>query len=165
MTAGFRVAAPNSEEKKMIADPRPRVLYVDDDEDSREMLSMILSDMGIETMTAATGAQALERAKAERFDLYLLDGWLPDLDGFELCRRLRIFDRDTPILFYSGAGYDEDRRRGTEAGADDYVVKPDVEGLLRSLSQLVFPSQSPVTADQIATWKLQQLRNRQTAPG
>jgi DNA-binding response OmpR family regulator len=54
----------------------------------------------------------------------LLDSRLPDLDGFDLCRRMRDFD-DTPILFFSGAAYETDKKRGIEAGANAYVIKPD----------------------------------------
>jgi len=68
---------------------RPRVLCVDNHEDSREMLSTVLRFSRIETRTAATAAHALWLSQSERFDLNLLDAWLPDLDGFELCRRLR----------------------------------------------------------------------------
>ena len=116
---------------------RARVLCVDDDEDSREMLSMILKFSRIETKSVGTAAQALSLIRAERFDLYLLDAWLPDLDGFELCRRMRDFDPLTPILFFSGATYDADKKRGIEAGANAYVSKPDVDGLVESIRQFV----------------------------
>ena len=121
----------------MLSNPRPRVLCVDDDEDTREILSTLLKFSRIETKAVGTAAQALSLIQAEHFDLYLLDAWLPDLDGFELCRRIRAFDSHTPILFYSGAAYDADQKRGLEAGANAYVIKPDVDGLLGSVTQLV----------------------------
>jgi DNA-binding response OmpR family regulator len=117
--------------------PRPRVLYVDDDEDSRDMLSTLLGFSRIEAKAVATAAQALSLIQAERFDLYLLDSRLPDLDGFELCRRMRDFDPHTPILFFSGAGYEADKKRGIRAGANAYVTKPDLAGLLGSITQFV----------------------------
>lgn len=117
----------------------PRVLCVDDDEDSREMLSLLLKDWRIETRTAGTASQALSLIQAERFDLYLLDTVLPDLDGFELCRRVRQLDPDTPILFFSGAAYEIDKERGIEAGGDAYISKPDIEGLLGRIREFVFP--------------------------
>jgi DNA-binding response OmpR family regulator len=119
---------------------RPRVLCVDDDEDSREMLSTLLKCSRIEAKAVATAALALSAIHADRFDLYLLEAWLPDLDGFELCRRMRAFDRHTPILFYSGAAYDSDRKRGIEAGANAYVVKPDIEGLVEHIAQFIAPA-------------------------
>lgn len=116
---------------------QPRILCVDDDEDSREMLGILLKFWRIETKAVGTAAQALSLIQAERFDLYLLDAWLPDLDGFELCRRLRDFDPHTPILFFSGAAYEDDLKRGMEAGATAYVRKPDVDGLLGTINQYV----------------------------
>jgi DNA-binding response OmpR family regulator len=54
-----------------------------------------------------------------------------------LCRRMRAFDSHTPILFFSGAAYEADKKRGIEAGADAYVIKPDVDGLVGSIMQFV----------------------------
>jgi two-component system, OmpR family, response regulator len=126
----------------VLSGPQPRVLCVDDDEDSREMLSLLLKFRRIEAKAVATAAEALSLIQAERFDLYLLDAWLPDLNGFELCRRMRDFDAHTPILFFSGAAYDADKKRGIEAGANAYVIKPDVDRLVRSITQLVFRAKS-----------------------
>jgi DNA-binding response OmpR family regulator len=121
----------------MLSTPQPRVLCVDDDEDSRVMLITLLRLALIEAKAVGTAAQALSSIEAERFDLYLLDSRLPDLDGFELCRRMRDFDPHTPILFFSGAAYEADKKRGIEAGANAYVIKPDVDGLVGSIRQLV----------------------------
>lgn len=125
-------------------DFQPRVLCVDDDEDSREMLGLLLKHWRIETKTVGTAAQALSLIQAERFDLYMLDAFLPDLDGFELCRRMRELDPHTPILFFSGAAYETDKQRGLEAGADAYVSKPDVEGVLGRIKQFLTPAQQAV---------------------
>ena len=122
---------------------RLRVLCVDDDEDSRVMLTMLLRLALIEAKAVGTGAQALSSIQAERFDLYLLDARLPDVDGFELCRRMRDFDADTPILFFSGAAYEADKKKGIEAGANAYVIKPDVDSLVRSIKQFASPAESP----------------------
>lgn len=124
--------------------PLRRVLCVDDDEDSREMLSTLLNLDLIEAKAVGTAAEALSSIQAERFDLYLLDSFLPDLDGFELCRRMRAFDPHTPILFFSGAAYDADKKRGIDAGADAYVIKPDLEGLLLNITQFLPPPESRV---------------------
>jgi DNA-binding response OmpR family regulator len=101
------------------------------------MLITLLRLALIEAKAVGTAAQALSSIQAERFDLYLLDSRLPDLDGFELCRRMRDFDPHTPILFFSGAAYEADKKRGIEAGANAYVIKPDVNGLVGSIRQLV----------------------------
>ena len=121
---------------------RPRVLCVDDDEDSRVMLVTLLKHAFIEAKAVGTAAQTLSLIQAEHFDLYTLDGWLPEIDGFELCRRIRKFDRTTPILFFSGAAYAADKRKGIEAGANGYVIKPDIEDLLRTIKQFVPLSES-----------------------
>lgn len=125
----------------MLSEPQPRVLCVDDDEDAREMLSELLKFSLIETRAVGTAVQALSLMEAEHFDLYLLDAWLPDLDAIELCRRVRVLDPHTPILFYSGAAYDDDKKRAIEAGANDYVIKPDIYRLLGSVTELCFSGQ------------------------
>jgi DNA-binding response OmpR family regulator len=101
------------------------------------MLITLLRHELIEAKAVGTGAQALSSIQTERFELYLLDSRLPDLDGFELCRRMRDFDPDTPILFFSGAASEADKKRAIEAGANAYVIKPDVDGLLGSIKEFV----------------------------
>ena len=115
----------------------PRVLYVDDDDDSREMLRMLLELRSIDTKAVGTAAEALSSIQAEHFDLFLLDAWLPDLDGFELCRQMRSYDSHTPILFFSGAGCEADKKMGQQAGANAYVIKPDISHLLASIAQFI----------------------------
>jgi CheY-like chemotaxis protein len=115
----------------------PRVLCVDDDEDSRVMLVTLLRHALIQAKAVGTAHQALSLIQSERFDLYLTDARLPRLDGFELCRRIRNFDRSTPILFFSGAADAADKRKGIEAGANGYVIKPDIEDLLRSIDEFI----------------------------
>lgn len=130
----------------MLSNPRPRVLCVDDDEDSREMLSTLLKFWRIETKAVGSATQALSLIQAEHFDLYLLDTCLPDIDGFDLCRQMRDSDPHTPIVFFSGAAYDADKKRGIEAGANAYVTKPDVDGLVGSIIQFVSHAKSPAAA-------------------
>ena len=124
-----------------------RVLCVDDDEDACEMLSMLLKSQRIEVTCAQSAAEAWPLIKAEYFDLYLLDAWLPRLDGFEFCRQIRESDSNTPILFYSGAAYDADKQKGIAAGANAYVTKPDVEGLIETVGDLI----AKAKADDVAT--------------
>ena len=129
----------------MPSKPLPRVLCVDDDEDSRVMLTMLLRHELIEAKAVGTAVQAMSSIQTEHFDLYLLDSRLPNLDGFALCRRIRDFDPETPILFFSGAAYEADKKRGIEAGANAYLIKPDLDGLLESIKQFVSHEES-VTA-------------------
>lgn len=72
----------------------------------------------------------------------MLDGWLPGIDGFELCKQIREFDSVTPILFYSGAAYDTDKEKGIAAGANAYVTKPNVEGLIQTILDLIATAQT-----------------------
>lgn len=121
----------------MLSNPQPRVLCVEDDEDARELLCELLKIRFIEPKAVGNAAQALSLIQTEHFDLYLLDAWLPDLDGVELCRRMRALDAHTPVLFYSGAAFDDDKKRAIDAGANAYVTKPDIDGLLRRITELV----------------------------
>ena len=116
---------------------RSHVLCVDDDEDAREMLTVLMNADGIDVTCAKSAAEAWSLIKARPFDLYLLDGWLPGIDGFEFCRQLRKANSNTPILFYSGAAYETDKQKGIAAGASAYVVKPDVDGLMKTIGQLI----------------------------
>ncbi len=131
--------------------PNPRVLYVDDDADSREMLRALLRSVRMDVTAVGTATRALSLAQASGFELYLLDAWLPDFSGFELCRRVRTFDTYTPILFYSGAAFPEDKNRGMEAGACGYVVKPDIDGLVRSIKQFALPFVPPIATNTLNT--------------
>ena len=119
----------------MLVSPRPRVLCVDDDEDSRAMLVTLLKLASVEAKAVGSAAQALSMIQAEDFDLYLLDGRLPEIDGFDLCRQLRAVDSHIPILFFSGAASADDREKGIAAGADAYVTKPDIDELLEIIEQ------------------------------
>lgn len=121
----------------MPSDILSRVLCVDDDEDACEMLSSLLKLQGIDATCVRSAAEAWVKMKAQRFDLFLLDGWLPKIDGFEFCRQIREVDSLTPILFYSGAAYDVDKQKGIAAGANAYVVKPDIDGLTDTIVDLI----------------------------
>ena len=121
----------------MPSSPRSRILCVDDDEDACEMLSVLMKTYGLEATCAGSAADAWHLITTECFDLYMLDAWLPVLDGFEFCRRLRQFDSSTPIVFYSGAAYEADKQKGLAAGANAYVTKPDVDRLIKTLKRLI----------------------------
>ncbi|HJU94106.1 MAG TPA: response regulator [Pyrinomonadaceae bacterium] len=102
----------------------PRVLYIEDHEDTRELVTLVLEQKRYEVVTGSTIESAVALAASQRFDLYLLDSWLPDGSGLDLCRQIRKFDKATPILFYSAAAYEMDRADAIESGAQAYLVKP-----------------------------------------
>jgi DNA-binding response OmpR family regulator len=131
----------------MPPEPRPRVLCVDDNEDSRVMLIALMRHSLIEAKAVGTAAEAMVLMQTERFDLYLLDARLPDVDGFELCRQMRNSDPHTPILFFSGAAYERDKVKGIAAGANAYVVKPDIAGLVGTVTHYVSASANNVAAE------------------
>lgn len=101
-----------------------RLLLVDDEENLRSMLAAALRHSGFEVVAVAGGREALEAVPAERPDLMVLDVMLPDLDGFEVCRRLRADGSRVPVLFLTARDAVEDRVRGLTLGGDDYLVKP-----------------------------------------
>ena len=100
-----------------------RVLMIDDDAALAGLVGDYLRPFGYEVAAAGTGADGLRRLAAEPFDAVLLDVMLPDLDGFEVCRRIRVAS-DVPVLMLTARGQDEDRIVGLEIGADDYLPKP-----------------------------------------
>lgn len=101
-----------------------RILCTEDDDDTRELIIVILSSEGFDVTCAKNAVEALRCAESARFDLYILDNWLPDISGVSLCERLRKQDATTPILFCSGAAYDIDKQNAYLAGAQGYLVKP-----------------------------------------
>jgi two-component system, OmpR family, response regulator len=102
----------------------PRVLVVDDEENISFLVASALRLDGCEVRCADTGQGAID--EAERFgpDVVVLDVMLPDLDGFEVLRRLRTAGSDVPVLFLTARHTTADRVRGLTAGGDDYIVKP-----------------------------------------
>jgi DNA-binding response OmpR family regulator len=114
-----------------------RILCVDDDEDTRELMGVLIGRYGYQPVIATSVSDALEQSAIGGFALYILDNWLGQSTGIDLCERIRASDRHTPILFYSGAGYKTDIRKGLDAGAQAYVVKPDFDHLERAIDRLI----------------------------
>ncbi len=114
-----------------------RILIIDDNADTHEFLEMLLRDE-FNVISATTSSDGLRRFRNGWFDLILLDVWMPDVDGFELCRRIRRLDRRIPIVFYSAAAREADRQAGLAAGANAYLCKPDaIDELVETLVQLL----------------------------
>src|ERR1051325_9433790 len=102
----------------------PRVLYIEDHDDTRELVTLVLEQRSYEVVTGSTIKTGSALAGSQDFDLYLLDSWLPDGSGLELCRQIREFDKATPILFYSAAAYEIDKDQAINSGAQAYLTKP-----------------------------------------
>ncbi len=102
----------------------PRVLVVDDDSTVAEVLETYLTRAGHRVERAVDGTGALDRASERPLDLVVLDLTLPDIDGLEVCRRLRDEHPDLPVIMLTARGDEDDRVLGLQTGADDYVTKP-----------------------------------------
>jgi two-component system, OmpR family, response regulator len=113
------------------SDQIPSVLVVDDEPNIRELVQVALQFHGCAVTTAATGKDALRQAQTDRPDLIVLDVVLPDLDGFEVCRRLRSGGNEVPVIFLTARDTSSDTVTGLALGGDDYVTKPfSVESLV-----------------------------------
>jgi two-component system copper resistance phosphate regulon response regulator CusR len=101
-----------------------RILVVEDEPKVAEFVRSTLHDAQFAVDVAHDGATALERVRETDYDLLVLDVMLPDIDGFEVCRRLRGLGSTIPVLMLSARSMVDDRVRGLDSGADDYLTKP-----------------------------------------
>jgi two-component system response regulator PilR (NtrC family) len=122
-----------------------RVLCVDDHHDTSEMLKLLLSEEDYEVQTAATVEEACRMAETHEFDLFVLDKRLPDGTGLQLCQKLQEISPSIPCIFYTGDAYEIHRREAFEAGAAAFVAKPDIEGLINAVHQLLSNSECTTT--------------------
>jgi len=101
-----------------------KILVVEDDASLGMALTDALKQEGYRVVLETDGAKALARVTKDRFDLVLLDLMLPNVDGFTICKRMRDAGDRTPVVMLTARGREEDRVRGLDTGADDYLVKP-----------------------------------------
>lgn len=123
-----------------------RVLCVDDHHDTSEMMKVLLGQEDYEVSTATTFDQAIKLAESEHFDLFVLDKRLPDGNGLELCQKLSQLKPHAACIFYSGDAYDIHRVQAMEAGADAYVAKPDIEGLIKAVHDCLANTECATTS-------------------
>lgn len=122
---------------------KPRILYAEDHQDTREFVRVLLGCSNYEVIAFENGHVALNRARQEQFDLYLIDTRLPYVSGLELCQKIREFDASTPILFFSGVAYEADKQRALSCGAQGYLTKPDdLDALEETISRLIKDSKT-----------------------
>ncbi len=113
------------------SDRIPQVLVVDDEPNVRELVQVALKFHGCSVTAAASGKDAIRQAEASKPDLIVLDVMLPDMDGFEVCRRLRAAGNEVPVIFLTARDTSSDTVTGLAIGGDDYVTKPfSVEALV-----------------------------------
>jgi len=118
-------------------DTNCKVLYVDDHEDSSEMLKLVLSESEYEVHTAPSIEEAIRLAQTHQFDVYVLDKRLPDGSGLELCQQFNRLTPGVPCIVYTGDAYEVHRQEAMAAGATAYVAKPDIEGLIETVHKLL----------------------------
>ena len=109
---------------------KPRILVVDDEPMNVALLEAVLVSRGYEVITATNGLEALDLIHKDNIDLVLLDIMMPEMDGFEACRRIKADERlrDIPIIMLTALHSKQDRIKGIEAGAEDFISKPFDQG-------------------------------------
>lgn len=101
-----------------------KVLLAEDEENLASIISLNLDIEGFNVKHTDNGKRALEIVKSEDFDLVILDVMLPEMDGIQICKEIRKFNTEVPILFLTAKGTQQDKIDGLKSGADDYLVKP-----------------------------------------
>lgn len=128
-----------------------KILIVEDDESVARFLKQAITEAGYTAEVVGDGLAALDMAQTLPFDLVLLDVMLPGLGGFEVCRRLRAAQVETPILIITARDTLEDKLEGLDGGADDYVAKPfQVAELLARMRALLRRGNGSPTVLQVA---------------
>jgi len=126
--------------KDNIAQQSASILVVEDSRDSREMMKELLktANPSYRVTAVETAAEALALDKPGKFDLYILDIWLPGMDGISLCRRLRERGRKQPVLFFSAMVQPSDKDYVMKAGANEFLIKPrDLDSFLPTVARLL----------------------------
>lgn len=115
------------------------ILCVEDDADSCELLQILFKSEGFKVVACATSEEGLRFAEQGNFAAIVLDHRLADITGVEICRRIRVYDKETPIIFYTASAFPAERRAGLEAGANAYFVKPqDFDRIAEAIKRLVY---------------------------
>ena len=119
--------------------PAGRILCVEDDRDTCDVLRFVMTDF--EFTAVHTVNDAVRLIETETFDLFVLDNWLPDGSGVELCKQIRSSGISAPIIFTSAISQRKDIDMAVDAGADRYLVKPyEPERLINTVKELLAPS-------------------------
>ena len=101
-----------------------RILLAEDEKNLRDTITLNLELEGYEVVSVADGKMALKMFDEQRFNVVILDIMMPEFNGIEVCRKIRLTNSDTPILFLTAKGTTDDKLNGFKAGGDDYITKP-----------------------------------------
>lgn len=104
----------------------PKILIADDDQDIRELIVLTFQFSGFDVVSAEDGRDALTKAESQKFDVFLLDVRMPRMTGYEVCRMLKENEatKDTPVIFLSAKGQEQEIQTGLQLGAEEYILKP-----------------------------------------
>ena len=115
-----------------------KILVVEDDMEMRELLDEYLGDNGFTVESVGTGKEALEKFRSSKPQLVLLDVVLPDMNGFEVCKKMKALSKTVKIIVYTGKVDAVDAAQARKAGADDFVVKTqDLSYVIESVRNLL----------------------------
>ncbi|MFJ5771341.1 response regulator transcription factor [Psychrobacillus sp. NPDC093180] len=101
-----------------------KLLVVDDEEHIRELIKVFLQNEGFSVLEAVDGVDALSKLESEKIDMVIMDIMMPNMDGWELCKEIRMYQEDLPILMLTAKGETTQKVKGFNLGTDDYMVKP-----------------------------------------
>ena len=126
-----------------MAKANKRLLVVDDDEQIRELLAFDIAQSGYIVDSAQDGEAGLKKALENSYDLILLDVMMPKMNGYDVCRNIRLVKPNIPVLMLTAKGTINDKTEGFDCGADDYLVKPfDIQEVLLHIRALLRRSES-----------------------
>jgi len=125
---------------------KKRILIIEDEESLLRLETILLTVNGYEVSNASTGKDALEKLSCEQFDLVLLDIMLPDIDGYEICSRIKEDPRHAgiPVVMLTGRKSSGDQERGASCGADAYLTKPFKSAMIIEVIERLLPGSGRV---------------------
>ncbi len=140
-----------------------KILVVDDHPETLSIIERVLQQQGYNVLTARSGFRALSLAKSENPDMMLVDGMMPEMDGWEVCRRLRAMPQmaDLPIIMFTAVDEADRKLAGFDAGADDYITKPTEPAELLERVKSMLEARTPKASDKTRLHKpLEKAKNR-----